>query len=339
MNRPSRPFGLRTLVLLVVCAAVITTYALMMNLKGITTDEGVRLSVINGNQPFLVHQPAAYATWPEVLEAGRPLAYQPLYYLIQNTLMRTFKTQSLGFFHLLNLAFLGISLLGLLTLSRDWRLPPRLFLLGVFSFNAFLFMHVLQIREYIAGVAFYIWSTWAVLELDRRKLERPWADVACFAGYGVLLTIGFYLQSWVVFPAIAQFVFMFFRRAGDRLRFYAHLVLSYVIVLSLAWPYLGTNQQKIHIGLWARESASLWSHLSEGFHLVLSGHLAGHSWFTEFLFWFWLAVLGGGISLIFRRQSPALGAEAAGEYQRQGRLMVLCIGFSLAFQLGYYFKV
>lgn len=339
MNRPFRRFGLRPLVLLLVCAAIIMTYALMMNLKGIWTDEGVRLSVINGNQPFLVHQPAAYATWPEVVEASRPLAYQPLYYLIQNTLMRIFRNQSLTFFHLLNLVFLGLCLQGLLVLSRDWRLAPRLFLLCLFSFNAYLFMHVLQIREYIAGVAFYIWSTWLVLELDRRRLERPWMDVGWFAGYGALLTAGFYLQSWVVFPAIGQFIFLALRPAGDRVRFYSHLALSYVIVLSSTLPYLGVNKQKINVGLWARESTSLWSHLSEGFHLVFAGHLANHSWFTEFLFWFWPAVITGGTTLVCNRKCSSLAAEPAGEARRQGALMLLCSGVSLAFQVGYTLKV
>jgi len=339
MNIPPRVIPART-ILLFACALIITTYALMIDLKGISTDEGVRLAVINGGQPFTIAQPAVYAGWDDVLEANRPLAYQPLYYLLQNTLMRIAGTQNVIFFRLLNLACLGLCLQGLLTLSRDWRLMPRLFLLGLFAFNAYLFMHVLQIREYIAGVAFYIWSTWVVLELDRRRLAHPWADVAWFAGYGVLLTLGFYLQTWIVFPAIGQFLFLCLRRGDQRLRFYAHLALSYVITVSTTWPYLGTNQQKINIGLWASENESLWVHLADGFQLVLSGHLAGHSLFTDFLSCFWLAVIISGTSLVLRRKNlPVNTAMPAGEYLRQGRLMGLCIAVSLTFQLGYYYRV
>ena len=338
MNAPTRVPSARV-VLQFACLIVIVTYALMMDLKGISTDEGVRLAVINGGQPFTIHQPAAYATWDQVMEANWLLAYQPLYYLLLNSLMRIVHTQDVDFFRAINLAFLWLSLQGLLILSREWRLVPRLFLIGLFSFNAYLFMHVLQIREYIAGVAFYIWSTLLVLQLERRELRRPWGDIAWFATYGLLLTAGFYLQSWVVFPAIGQSVFLLLRRQTQRLRFYAHLALSYLIVLTLSWPYLETHQQKIKVGLWASENHSLWSHLANGFSLVLSGHLAGHSLFTGFLCVFWLAAMLAAGLLFFSRTRPVPGIRPAGEYRREGMLIALCIAIPLAFQIGYFYQV
>ena len=326
-------------VLTVACLLILAAYALMIDLKGISTDEGIRLAIINGGQPFSLNAPAAPPTWAMVLKTGSPYAYQPLYYLMQNTLMRVAQSQNVVFFRLVNIAFLWVCLQGLLALSKTWRLGPRLFLLGVFSFNAYLFMHVLQIREYIVGVAFYIWSTWLVLGLNERKLGRAWADVCVFVSYGVLLTLGFFLQSWVVFPAIGQFLFLILRRRDHPWRYYGHLALSYIVVLSAALPYLQSHRQRVAVGRWGEQGTVLWPQLSNGFHLVLSGHEAGHSPYTEFLFWFWLAVIAGAAGLLFSRKTDAATAVPKGEFKRQGWLMLLCSGVALAFQVGYYYKV
>ena len=310
-------------------------YVLMMDLKGIGTDEGFRLWIINGGQSLAPGETIAEASWQRVLEANQPHAYQPLYFLIQNSLMRILHTENLNLFRSVNLAFLGLCLLGLLALSREWRLVPRLFLLGVFSFNAYLLMHVLQIREYVAGIAIYIWSTFVVLELDRLALGRPRAAARWFAAYGVLLTTGFYLQSWVVFPAIGQGLFLLLRRRARWGRFLALLVLAYAIVLCATLPYLKTHQQKVNVGHWASEAESVQSHLSHGFHLVLAGHLANHANITEFLFWFWLVVIVSGAFLFLWDKTSASTLTVAMESRRQSLLMVLCIAVSLAFQLGY----
>lgn len=325
--------------LTVACLLVLVTYGLMIDLKGIWTDEGIRLAIINGGMPFTSQVPTHPPTWGMVLQTGAPYAYQPLYYLMQNTLMRVAQSHNVIFFRLVNIFFLWVSLQGLIALSKGWRTGPQLFLIGLFSFNAYLIMHVLQIREYIAGVAFYIWSTWLVLQLVSRKLGRAWADVAWFTAYGILLTIGFYLQSWVVFPVIGQGLFLLWRRRGDQWRFYAHLALSYMIVLSTTWPYLQSHQQRANVGRWGAEGTSLWPLLSDGFHLVLTGHSTGHSPFTEFLFWFWIAVLAGTAWLLFIPKSSALPVTAREEFKRQGVLMILCSGVSLAFQVGYFLKV
>lgn len=325
------------IVLVTACLLVLVTYGLLMDLKGISTDEGIRLAIINGGAPFTPEQDYGEATWEKVLETNAPVAYQPLYFLLQNSLMRLFGTHEANFFRLINIGFLGLCLAGLLALSRSWNLGPRLFLLGLFAGNAYLLMHVLQIREYIAGVAFYIWSTWWVLRLDARRLEKPWADTGWFALYGVLLALAFYLQSWIVFPAIGQALFLILRRRVEYLRFIAHLALSYVIVVAVTLPYLQSHRQKVDVGLWAHENVNLWGQLHQGFHLVLSGHLPGHDWFTFLLPWVWLALIAvGGWLLIRQRRSQ--DSAAAGDL-RQGWLMILCIVCPLIFQIAYFLKV
>jgi hypothetical protein len=323
----------------VACLLVLGIYACMIDLKGITTDEGFRLWIINGGEAASSGRPTAGATWEHVIAANRPFAYQPLYFLIQNSLMRIAHTQSLLFFRGVNLAFLWLALQGLLAIARDWRPAARFFLLGVFSFNAFLFMHVLQIREYIVGVAFYIWTSWLVLRLDARRLERPWADTAWFATYGFAVVIGFYLQSWTAFPIAAQGLFLILRRRGDWLRFQAHLALSYVIAITAIWPYIQGNQQKLNVGLWATETESLSQHLFAGFHLVLSGHLPGGSRLADGLFWFWLVALAGGVAWFLADRTEFAGPLPRREMRRQGWLLLLCVLVSVAFQIGYALKV
>lgn len=325
----------RALPWLLTGVAVLVTIALL-DLKGISTDEGFRLGIINGGKPAAVHPGPPWATWADVFAAVRPHAYQPAYYFFQNTLMRLAERQDLAFFRLVNVGFFVAALSGLLVLSRSWSVWPRCFLLGLFAFNAYLFMHVLQIREYIAGVALYIWSTWLVLKLDRRTLAHEWADFAWFAGYGLLLALGFYLQTWTVFPAAAQGAFLLLRRRPQFWRYAAHLALSCLVAFCLTWPYLHDNQQKVNIGLWAREQVTLPGQLAQGFQLVLSGHLPGHDRFTAVLPWAWLVLLLAGGWILFRGRTTDTVIAAD---RRQAWLMSLCIGVAVSFQAIYFYKV
>ncbi|RFC44845.1 MAG: hypothetical protein DUW69_001936 [Verrucomicrobia bacterium] len=335
MNTEATPYSSRLPAL--ACALVIVVFGLMIDLKGVHNDEGIRLAIMNGGQQFMPDIAGTNASWHQVLAYSAPYAYQPAYFLLQNSLMRVAQTHNVIFLRLVNVFFLWVSLQGLLALSKTWRLFPRLFLIGLFSCNAYLFMHVLQLREYILGVTFYVWSTWFVLHLDARKLDRGWADAGWFAAYGVLLTLGFYSQSWVVFPAIGQFIFLVVRPGRARGRCYVLLALCYAIVLSLTWPYLVAHHEKVDVGRWGFQGTSLSAQLSNGFHLVLSGHMTGFSPFTDFLFWFWLVVIAGAALLLFR--PPATAGVARAEYKRQGALMLLSILVTLAFQIGYFLKV
>lgn len=326
-------------ILRLACWLVLLVYGLMIDLKGISTDEGIRLYIVNGGLPFGLGPSATTPTWAMVVDACSPFAYQPLYFLIQNTVMRLTQSHNEVLFRIVNLFFLWVSLRGLLTLSRNWAAVPRLFLIVVFSFNAYLLMHVLQIREYIVGIAFYIWSSWLVLKLDNRPLGRLRADLAWFVGYGLLLTLGFYTQTWIVFPAIGQFLFLVVRPPAPKGRFFAHLAISYGIVLWATWSYLDAHQQKMEVGRWGVEQTALWPQLSNGFHLVLTGHEAGKSAFADFLFWFWLAVILSGVALVFLAKTRSISSLSPGETKRVGTLMLFSILVPLIFQIGYFVRV
>ena len=327
------------LVLSAACLLIVAVYAAMAGLKGIGTDEGFRLGIINGGRVFTAGEPATQATWGDVLKANNPYAYQPLYFLVQNSVMRVGRTHDELVLKYVNVFFLWLSLQGLLALSRGWALVPRLFLLGVFGLNAYLFMHVLQLREYVVGIAFYIWSTWMALHLDRRPLGRNGADVGWFSAYGVLLALGYFTQSWAVFPACAQGLYLVVRRAGDRLRFYTHLALSYVVVVCLTWPYLQSHRQKVDIGRWGSDDTRLWPWLGDGFHLVLTGHSFRQLPGTEFFLTCWVLVLATGLALFAWRNRPSAVNRFPEADRQQGLLMVLSLGVAVAFQIAYFLKV
>ena len=328
-----------TRILTTACFLIIAIYMIMIDLKGITTDEGMRLGIMNGGAAYSLNEPEVTATWDQVIEANSHCAYQPFYFLMQNTLMRVTQTDNIVFLRSVNIGFLWLSLAGLLVLSKTWRLAPRLSLLGLFALNAYLFMHVLQVREYILGVTFYIWSTWLVLKLDRRPLTRPLADISLFSAYGILLVVGFYIQTWVVFPAIGQFLFLAFKRGHGKLRYYSHLALSYLIVVSATLPYILSHKQKADVGRWGPDTSDLWPQLSTGFHLILTGHTAETSSFYNFLFWLWPTLIFVAACLLFRYKYPGSTGNLHLETRRQSLLMLLCITTTLSFQIGYFFQI
>ncbi|MBA4135781.1 MAG: hypothetical protein C0518_00530 [Opitutus sp.] len=320
------------------CVTAIVTCVALIDLKGISTDEGIRLGIVNGGRQFTPEATSPAPTYRDVLQTVAPYAYQPGYYLFLNTLMRAAERHDLLFFRLVNVALLALCLGGLLGLTRAWPTSARAFLIGLFAFNAYLIMHVLQIREYIAAVALYIWGTRLVLHLDDRHLDREWPDIAAFLGYGLMLTAGFYLQTWTVFPAAAQGIFLVSRRRPQQVRFLAHLGLAYLVVFTLVWPYLQSNLQKVNVGLWAPEKVTLLGQLANGFNLVLAGQPRNHSWFTDWLPFGWLALTLYAASLLWQKRR-ALPSGFVHGVARRAWLLILCSAVPLAFQIIYFYRV
>ncbi len=323
-------------ILAVSCLVVMMVYGLLIDLRGISTDEGIRLGIMNGREAYSANHSTTQATWNDVLEANVGSNYQPLYFILQNSVMRITQTQSMNVLRLTNLFFLLVCLVGLIALTTSWRLMPRLFFIGLFSFNAYLFMHVLHIREYILGVAFYIWSSWLVLKLDQRSLTSFRADIGWFAIYGLSLILGFYLQTWVVFIAIGQFLFLVIRRRPNRVRFFAHLALSYGLVWYATLSYIIGNSSKVSVGRWGAEGTAVMPQLLVGFRLLFSGHVAPKTFnIFELLFWFWAAAFVAALMLIAMRWKDEISSPDDAEMKRRGLLATLCLGIALTFQIVY----
>ena len=327
-------------ILAISCLLVVAIFGSMIALKGISTDEGIRLGIMNGREAYSANYPTTQATWSDVLEGNSGSNYQPLYFLLQNSVMRITQSQNMPVLRLTNIFFLLVCLVGLIALTSSWRLIPRLFFIGLFSFNAYLLMHVLHIREYILGVAFYIWSCWLVLKLDQRSLTHFRADIGWFAVYGLFLILGFYIQTWVVFVAIGQFLFLLIRRRLNRLRFYAHLAASYALVWYATLPYLIANSAKVSVGRWGAEGTAVAPQLLVGFQLLFSGHVVHKVvGIFEVLFWFWSIVFVSSLAIIAAKWNHGIPAETNTEMKRRGLLAILCFGSALAFQIIYCLQI
>ena len=94
----------------------------------------------------------------------------------------------------------------------------------------------------------------------------------------------------------------------------------------------------MNVGLWEREKVTLFGQLANGFHLVLTGHTVGHSWFTSLLPLVWLTLVVSAAWLLWRRRGE-LPAYLAVETTRQVYLMLLSCLIPLAFQIGYYYLI
>src|SRR3954471_18256271 len=94
-----------TCVLLICAAACIIICFLFSDLKGISTDEGIRLGVMNGNMLF--SSSAQTASWDDVIRANGTTNYQPLYYLIQNLVIRIANSHIFVLLKSVNIAFLA----------------------------------------------------------------------------------------------------------------------------------------------------------------------------------------------------------------------------------------
>ena len=319
------------------CLVVVATYLICCDLKSISTDEGIRLWIINGGQPFDLSEPQRIGTWSDVLQTLSPYAYQPLYFLIQNTIARVAESNNVFLFRVFNIFLLWLSLRGLLQLSKGWAALPRFFLVGLFSFNAYLFMHVLQIREYTAGVCFYVWSTQLVLQLaSRPSFCRP-HDKLEYAAYGLLLTIGFYTQSWIVFPAIGQFLYLAAKRWRDGWSIVRRVAITYSIVFACCAPYLLNHPSKIDVGRWGAESSNPWPLLSDGIHLVVSGHLSQTGGLATVLSWLWPGLIVVAVLFALSQRRTQRTAQEATPLIHQAALMCCCIGVTVVFQLGYFY--
>src|ERR1700716_2777618 len=98
---------LDTCVLLVCGTICVIICFLFSDLKGISTDEGIRLGVMNGNMLFSSAEGAQTASWTDVIRSNGTTNYQPLYYLIQNLVIRIAHSHNFVLLKSLNIAFLA----------------------------------------------------------------------------------------------------------------------------------------------------------------------------------------------------------------------------------------
>jgi hypothetical protein len=214
-------------------------YILAIDLKGVWTDEGMRFILLSGGKTWQqFNQSGSFGSSSDVLNAVGPAAYQPLFYLVDNAVIRIARSHSDLLLRLVNVLWLVFSLQGLLRLFRGYNELTRLSAVIIFALNGFMIMHVMQIREYPMYVAFLIWSSCVLFEL-LDKAEQPsfgkwWPKLL---GYGALVALLFYSHPYSIFALAAQ-VIMVLTKKEYRWQRVRLITISYVAAALLALPWL-----------------------------------------------------------------------------------------------------
>ncbi len=325
---------------LFVILAIFIVYLSVIDIKGVWTDETLRLGVMNGGQQFTSDGVGTSADLEAVARQIAFYPHQPLYFLLQNVVMRITQSHDAVVLRMVNVIFLFAGLVGILAFVKRWRPIPQIVALSVFAFNSYLMMHVMQIREYTLGITVMIWTSYFALRLFRLDLRSIPTALPWFVGYGLLLCIGFFNQSWIVLAAVPQGLFLL-SRSEQRFRFYTLMIVPYAIVGVTTIPYVLEHQNKMNVGQWDIENTAdrLWSGLLNGYHLVLGGAPADASLFINGLAAFWGGVIALGIGVLMVPRLRPVIQRAEPQTVAITALAGLTCLFMLSFQVVYFFKV
>ena len=256
--------------------ACVGLYVLFSDLKGISTDEGIRLAAINGNRLFEGDQPGTTARWKDVKSALSTTNYQPLYYYIQNLVMRIAQSRDPVLLKSVNILFLFGCILVTLRMTVNWPPLARWYLVVTTYFSGYLLMHVLQVREYALGLLFLAAVYACTYRLAQRQADPLRAsDVALYGGYGLLAGAACLNSFWIV-PAWAGAAAGLLLLSRRRLPALGRLAIAgAALVCVLAAIYLVQGfEKKIDVGLWDRNvSLERFARLAAGgFSYIVAGN-------------------------------------------------------------------
>lgn len=174
-------------------------YFLFSDLRGISTDEGIRLLVINGNRLFSTDYLGTPATTSEVLKSVfYYTGYQPMFYVIENWVMRLGESRDLVLLKSVNILIITACMVISLQMTKEWRFVPRLFLIVTTYFSSLMFMHVLHVREYPLGFLFLAAVYFSTERLMRRTPRRFAADILPYGAFGLLIGLATLNSFWIV---------------------------------------------------------------------------------------------------------------------------------------------
>jgi len=197
---------------LLVCllAVIAVLYVVSFDARELWPDEGYRLFLMNGQRNWgdqlQVDHIAPYA---DVLMGVGVLQYQPMFFLIGNSVFTLICEVSIPTIRLLNILELFLAIAGLLRLVKHWRPAARLFLVFSFATNGFYLMHVMQFREYPLYVAVAIWSSVYYMRLRELAGESLRKVAPAWAVYVLIGIFGYYTHIYFVVLLGAQAVYAF----------------------------------------------------------------------------------------------------------------------------------
>jgi len=308
-------------------------YILSLDLKGIWTDEGNRYRLLAGGQTWQQYnQSHSFGTSSQVIAAvGATSQYFPLFYLIDNAVIRLAKSHSDLLLRLVNVLWLMLSLQGLLRFFRNYAEPTRLFAMAIFALNGFLMMHVMQIREYPLYLALLIWSSCLLFEILELPAGVSWLRTwSLLIGYGILMGLFFYTQPYSVFALAAQLTMLLTVKTSRPAIF--RLLRSYAIAAVMIAPWIIMRLRTgVNVGLWdarAPTLALLWEGLKTGFgSLLIYQSWTGHPLLQAFV-----AVIVIGIPAAW-----ILEARLGTPMDPRALYALLTAAFFFVFQLLYFF--
>jgi hypothetical protein len=267
--------GLRTAGLWMSIATCVAIHVWFSDLKGISTDEGIRLGVLNGNRLFGGLDAGTTATWSDVLTALQGTNYRPLYYLVQNALMQLANSRDLVLLKTANIAFLLGGMILALRMTTSWPSLARGYLLLTTYLSGYLLMHSLQVREYVLGLLFlgivYMWSH----TLSTRQ-DRPIniIDILEYMGYGLLIALACQNSLWII-PAWGGTCIGLLVLSENRLRTLLRLAVSgsvVIAILKIEYSY-GLLERKVDVSVWDRNTGigRIMHSLGQGIFYIVSG--------------------------------------------------------------------
>jgi hypothetical protein len=308
-------------------------YLLSIDLKGAWTDEGYRYILLSGGQSWSESNRGSFGSFSDVITAVRTSSqYVPLFYLIDNAVIRIAKSHSDLLLRMVNLLWLMLSLQGLLRLFRKYSEATRIFALSIFALNGFTWMHVMQIREYPLYLALQIWSSCLLMEIlelpPNVARRREWP---LYAGYGVLMGLFFYTQPYAVFTLAAQVV-MALARKKNVLGSLREMALSYVIAAAAITPWVILRLRSgLNAGQWdprPHTFAVLYESFKTGFRsLLVYNSWTGHPLMQSFVVVVAVVILFAWIFAIRLGEAPDRRAVYA---------LLTCTLFFI-FQVAYFF--
>ncbi len=331
IETPESSASQRRIVLSVWCIAIL--YILSIDLKGAWTDEGNRYILLSGGQSWGEANRGSFGSFSDVITAVlNGSQYVPLFYLIDNAVIRVAKSHSDLLLRMVNLLWLMLGLQGLLRLFRNYSEATRFFAISIFALNGFTLMHVMQIREYPLYLALQIWSSCLLMEI----LELP-PDVArrkrwpLLAGYGALMGLFFYTQPYAVFTLAAQVVMAFARRKNV-LASLREMAISYGIAAAAITPWIVLRLRSgLDPGQWdprPRTFAVLFEALKTGFASQLIYNCwVGHPLMQSFVVIVVVGILFAWIFAVRSGEAPDRRAVYA---------LLTCTLFFI-FQVAYFF--
>jgi hypothetical protein len=331
--------------------AIALLYLLMIDLKGIWTDEGHRFGMMNGGRLFLAPNSGFAASFTEVLSALSAANHQPLYFLLMNFFSKITHSHNIILFRMMNILFMLCSQFMLLLIIRDWRTTSKIYAVAVFTVNGYMFMHVLQVREYTLGILFLLCVIKLTLMIvDYDESESPQKFRGLYILYGTTAGFAAINQFWIVptFGGCVIFVMLYSRRKLPA--FFGLCISSISFIVGLSPVYFLTDlSNKFFVGHGNPRFVGYWDPRMTYEHLFSTltsalGYFATGSFGTR-----WYVSLIPELTLsaallvaVWVAVSRMVLTSAVRELRATGKLASLCLCILpvlFGFQWGYFFLI